>query len=554
MPFYLYTDANRKQPIIVSSCTADPVGLAAWAWTDMETSKIEDSALGTLYKSTIGDSSLSWARTINFSQGILIPAEKYVALYNTAGYKINFGITKTGEGQYSLNNCGQITKPDSTVWQNGYTGTWTQYDSQGSKDLKIAIIKFSYVYGSNSRSGYMFAPCYVQVRAATPPEVLLILIQSGQVWVSENYLSQSVLDPTGGIPQQPEGGGGTFSAPSDTITPLTASELSLAMGGGGITAAGHGVHAYELTGSNISEFLQKIYGAGQDTFSDLWQQFQNYQYDPMSGIIGALIVPCSPTGASVPAVTLSGQGIIISGGCKAITDRFASTNLCIIDCTAHYYDSFMDFEPYTHGTLYLPFIGNVSVNVNEFMYGYIEIYYTIDICTGNCVAFVTMRDKNNTYTQYTYSGNCGTPVPISGNDRGLSALISGTAGIFGGAVSLGAGIGLGNPALMARGAMGIASGAAQIGTRQEHEKHVGAFGGGCGCMGYLIPFLMLNRPVVSTPNDYTALVGAMANQSGKVGDYSGYTEFDFVDLSGVSGATESEIAEIETTLKNGVWL
>ena len=103
----------------------------------------------------------------------------------------------------------------------------------------------------------------------------------------------SILEPTGGIPQSPEGGNGSFSAPSDTITPLTASELSLAMGGGGITAAGHGVHAYELTDTNISEFLQKIYGAGQDTFSDLWQQFQNYQYDPMSGIIGALIVPCS---------------------------------------------------------------------------------------------------------------------------------------------------------------------------------------------------------------------------------------------------------------------
>lgn len=553
MSFYLYTDANRTQPIIISPCTADPVGVSVGVWNDMNNTKITDPNLGVIYQSSQHDPYLQWARSIRFTDAILIPAEQYASLYNTAGYKINFGITKIGEGQYSFSNCGAVYKPDSTLWVNGYNGNWTQTDPKGRKELKIALIGFSYTYGSETRHGYMFAPCYIQIRSVTPPDIILILT-SGRRWLSDSFFSQSILEPTGGIPQQPEGGGGTFSAPSDTITPLTASELSIAMGGGGITAAGHGVHAYELTGANISEFLQKIYGAGQDTFSDLWQQFQNYQYDPMSGIIGALIVPCSPTGANVPAVTLSGQGIIISGGCKAITDRFASTNLCIIDCTAHYYDSFMDFEPYTHGTLYLPFIGTVSVNVNEFMYGYIEIYYTIDICTGNCVAFVTMRDKNNTYTQYTYSGNCGTPVPISGNDRGLSALISGTAGIFGGAVSLGAGIGLGNAGLAAKGVLGIASGAAQIGTRQEHEKHVGAFGGGCGCMGYLIPFLMLNRPVVSTPNDYTSLVGAMANQSGKVGDYSGYTEFDFVDLSGVSGATESEIAEIETTLKNGVWL
>lgn len=554
MAFYLYTDTNRTQPVIISPCTANQVSLSSAAWNDMDISKIIDTNLGILYQGQRYDPFLTWARSIQFTDAILIPAERYTALYNSAGYKINFGITKTGEGQYSFSNCGAVYKPDSSIWVNGYNGNWTQTDPEGSKVLKIALIGFNYTYGSETRHGYMFAPSYVRVTATTPPQLILVVIGSGQRWLSDSFFSQSILEPTGGIPQSPEGGNGSFSAPSDTITPLTASELSLAMGGGGITAAGHGVHAYELTGTNLSEFLEKIYGAGQDTFSDLWQQFQNYQYDPMSGIIGALIVPCSPTGASVPAVTLSGQGIIITGGCKAITDRFANTNLCIIDCTAHYYDSFMDFEPYTHGSLYLPFIGTVSVNVNEFMYGYIEIYYTVDICTGNCVAFVDMRDKNNTYTQYTYSGNCGTPVPISGNDRGLSALISGTAGIFGGAVSLGAGVGLGNAGLAARGVMGIASGIGQIGTRQEHEKHIGAFGGGCGCMGYLIPFLMLNRPVVSTPSDYTALVGAMANQSGNVGNYSGYTEFDFVDLSGVSGATESEIAEIETALKNGVWL
>lgn len=553
MLFYLFTDSARTQPVIISSCAADPVGLAAWAWNDMNSTKVDDTNLGIIYQGSQYDPYISWARNIRFTEAVLIPAERYTALYNGAGYKINFGITKTGEGQYSFSNCGALYKPDGTLWTNGYTGNWTQTDPQGNKDLKIALIGFSYTYGNETRHGYMFAPCYVQLRSTVPPEIILVFV-SGQRWLSDSFFSNSILDPTGGIPQQPEGGDGTFSAPSDILTPLTASELSLAMGGGGITAAGHGVHAYELSTANVSEFLQKIYGAGQDSFSDLWQQFQNYQYDPMSGIIGALIVPCSPTGASVPAVTLSGQGIIISGGCKAITDRFASTNLCIIDCTSHYYDSFMDFEPYTHGSLYLPFIGNVSVNVNEFMYGYIEIYYSIDICTGNCVAFVTMRDKNNVHTQYTYSGNCGTPIPISGNDRGLSALISGTAGIFGGAVSLGAGIGLGNAGLAAKGVLGIASGAAQIGTRQEHEKHVGAFGGGCGCMGYLTPFLMLNRPVLSTPTDYTALVGAMANQSGNVGDYSGYTEFDFVDLSGVSGATESELSEIENTLKNGVWL
>ena len=39
-----------------------------------------------------------------------------------------------------------------------------------------------------------------------------------------------------------------------------------------------------------------------------------------------------------------------------------------------------------------------------------------------------------------------------------------------------------------------------------------------------------------------------------VGSFSGYTVFEHVDLSGVSGATDSELSEIENTLKGGVWL
>ena len=152
MPFYLYTDANRTQPIIVASCTADPVGLAAWAWSEMNSTKITDANLGILYQGSQYDPYIQWARSIDFTDAVLIPAERYTALYNSTGYKINFGITKTGEGQYSFSNCGAVYKPDSTLWTNGYTGNWTQTDPQGSKDLKIALIGFSYTCANTFRN------------------------------------------------------------------------------------------------------------------------------------------------------------------------------------------------------------------------------------------------------------------------------------------------------------------------------------------------------------------------------------------------------------------
>lgn len=545
MAIYMYTNSGHTDMIIIPTQTQPPFNIPDNEWyNNIIPNRIVDGD-NTYYISDYGAYSQdAWFQNLDTS---MIISRLVVDLYTNANYQIHCECTYNSS-TVSWVQTFKTTKPDSSVWRNGGNDTlgWSSTDIK--KPLFLCVDTYL-KHNSDTIPVYGFILGYVKLQGLTP-----IFTALRTIFISKNLLSANAIDPTGGIPQQPEGGNGTFSAPSDTITPMTASELSTAMGGGGITAAGHGIHAYELTTANVSEFLQKIYGQGTDTFSDLWQQFQNYQYDPMSGIIGALILPCTATGTGVPAVTLSGQGIIITGGVKAITDRFANTNLCIIDCSNKVYDSFMDFEPYTKGTLYLPFIGNVSVNVNEFMYGYIEIYYTIDICTGNCVAFVTMRDKNNVHTQYTYSGNCGTPVPISGNDRGIAALINGTAGIFGGAVSLGAGIGLGNAGLAAKGTMSIIGGIGQIGMRPEHEKHTGGFGGGTGCMGYLTPFLMLNRPVVSTPENYTDLVGRMANQSQTVGAYSGYTEFDFVDLSGVDKLTESEIEEVQKILESGIYL
>ena len=545
MAIYMYTDSAHTQMQILSVGHADNLTIPDSEWNNnIIPSRIVDGD-NTYYISDYRTADLvwPWAQTIS-GGGELVPV---IDLYTNDNYHMHFDAKPDSDPtRFTYTDTVKTYKPDGTVWKYGSTSV-EPWNTGAIKKLVLKIVETNLVHGSDSIPVYGFLVVYVFTQGLTPRYAVV-----RNVFISRNLLANNAVDPTGGIPQQPEGGDGTFSAPSTPASAGTAASLSTAMSGGGLSSGSHGVHAYEISNAQMEEFCQKLYGAGSDTWGDLWQQFQNYQFDPLSGIIGALVVPCSPTGVSVAGINLSGQTIAVRGSPLAITQRFCDTSTVSINIDK-YYDSFMDYPPETTATLYLPCIGSVNINIAECMRGRIDVMYRVDICTGNCVAFVDLYDYTGRVMQYTYSGNCGTPIPVAGNDRGISAIISGGMGIIGGAASILSSPFTG-PASFGTGALGLASGAAQIAGRQQHEKHVGGFGGGCGCMGYLCPIVEITRPAVSTPEDYTARVGGMSNQSGAVGDYSGYTVFDWVDVSGISGATDAEKAEIENILKSGIFL
>ena len=69
------------------------------------------------------------------------------------------------------------------------------------------------------------------------------------------------------------------------------------------------------------------------------------------------------------------------------------------------------------------------------------------------------------------------------------------------------------------------------------------------------PFLILERPIQSTPTNFGAFEGFMSNNYARIGNLSGYTEFDPDTVwSDFGKATEEESNMIKDILNGGVYL
>lgn len=394
--------------------------------------------------------------------------------------------------------------------------------------------------------------CYYLVFGYEREGLSTYLIPGYGLLITKNFFEIMTTDPQGGIPQNPEGGDGPHVLHGEVLSFGTAEDRSTSMGGGGLAGGNaHGTHLYELDRTAYNDFINTIYGDQDDgfSFSDLWTQFKNSQHDPLSGLLGAFVIPYAPPSTAVSYIRISGQSIAVSGTCKAVTDRMGTTSetSIVID---KYHNSFLDYAPYTTVSLYLPFIGTVALNTNECMGGSVSVKYWIDFCTGDCVAYVTLSRRDDTDgiiypTYYQYSGNCAGFIPVSANDAGISSIISGASSVFGGLLSAAAG--------NVGGLVTAAAGAIEIAEPKTNERHSGGFTGGSGFLGCLYPYVVINRPAEAIPPGYTKIIGGMSAQSGKVSEYKGFTQFMDVDLSQVP-ASGDELQEIRSALREGVYL
>ena len=141
--------------------------------------------------------------------------------------------------------------------------------------------------------------------------------------------------------------------------------------------------------------------------------------DPMDVICGLKKFPCTPS----PEVYLGGLKPIFIGRYQSDLQGYPFTYTKpyrIIDFafseddqnifTPQFDDSFLDYEPYTTCTLYVPFCGSVAIPLSEFMGHKLNVKLVIDFITGSCSAYV-QRDNLN---MLSLQGTCAIDIPISG--------------------------------------------------------------------------------------------------------------------------------------------
>lgn len=339
----------------------------------------------------------------------------------------------------------------------------------------------------------------------------------------------------------PGGGNGSFDRSSDPI-PMPDLPILSAIDTGFVSlwrpSAGELVNLYQYMWSSAFdlESLKKIFA------------------NPIDAIMGFGIIPLNPAVGTPKNLKI---GNISTGvNITPITAQYYQ-----VDCGTLYLDNFFDtyleFEPYSSLEIFLPFCGCMSLSSDDFYRrkkeypggGKIQVAYNIDILSGSCVACIRCYDANgHTTTTYEFNGNMLTQIPITGND--FTGLYNAVLGLAGSVVNGVAHAATGNAA----GVLGdVVNAAHNVTSAKPSVNRSGTIGGSYGLLATRKPFLIRNIPREAAAFAQNLYKGYPSHVTKGIASLSDYTEFEVVYLHNVP-ATDPELKEIEVLLKTGVIL
>lgn len=323
-------------------------------------------------------------------------------------------------------------------------------------------------------------------------------------------------------PSTPGGGGGTYDQTSD---PIDFPNLPT----GGPLSSG-AIQGYLVTQGALTTMMQTLWGLSIET------QFKKLLSEPLEALISLVAIPYEPSsvGTSEPislatvatgaaGYPINNQYDYIDCGSVTITEKWGSA---------------LDYAPYTKIEIYLPGIGIRNLEIEDCQASVIHVKYMVDCFTGSCIAFI----KCGQSVLYTYTGSLASHIPVSSTSSDrlknmIQAVGSTAVGLAGGGAA----------------AAGIAvSSAINVALSKTHVNRTGDLAGATSVMGDLVPYLIIHRPIQSLASNYKTFKGYPSNITRTLSALSGYTEVEHIHLTGITGATDTELNEIEQLLKSGV--
>lgn len=307
------------------------------------------------------------------------------------------------------------------------------------------------------------------------------------------------------------------------------------------------VNIYRIDKANLAQVGKCLFG------STFWTFLQGIAMDPISALVSLNVFPCSPSVGGLTTVhLLKYRCDVASLGATAVANPL-SAQYKVVDFgtinVGELFQSYLDYEATTF-SLYLPFIGEVDIPVSEVMGGSINVQYTIDFCTGACTAnvlcskSVQLSDTVITepqYSQHSYQGNCACQIPLSSVNYGnlVGSLIQ-TAGMALTGNLVGA-------------TMGFMTEAGSGGLTPTVQTK-GSISANSGFCSVLYPYITLTRPITAEPDTFQEVMGYPSYIDTNLSTCQGFTVCDDINLTGLSGATESEISRIKQLCKEGIYI
>ena len=263
------------------------------------------------------------------------------------------------------------------------------------------------------------------------------------------------------------------------------------------------VKAYQVDLANLNQLTSFLWSDG---FIDTIKKLQN---NPMENIQKLYYLPYDVEVSASETVKIGNTDSNIQG--NRIVKQFQEIDFGNIDIT-EYYGNTLDYN--TELSIYLPFIGEKTLNIYDIMGGSLNLKYRVDILTGNCIAILSIVRKQNDVTLnsvlYTYIGDMSNSVPLTSTQNNFFKQILGN---------------LTNPtALVTNSGVQFAL-AGVSGVNATTYTHSGNIGGNNGFMSVLTPYLIIRRPVNVKPANYEKTFGYPAYTSATLENQTGYCRY-----------------------------
>ena len=220
-----------------------------------------------------------------------------------------------------------------------------------------------------------------------------------------------------------------------------------------------------------------------------------------------------------------------------------------------YYNSYLDYEPYTSISIYLPYIGVRSLDSSRVTGHTLNVGYTFDFNTRQVTAHLGLDgqgfgDLGNALDSFT--GSFGVAFPLSGSQANQVALnvLQSTTQLVSSAGAIAGGVATGNVAAVYGGA--VNAGKSLLGGQAIKPESLGTLTPTAGLYAPQIPYLIINRPITAMPSTWAADMGYSAGYSGKVSSFTGYLEASHAELKRAPNMTEQEAQEIISALQGGI--
>ena len=339
---------------------------------------------------------------------------------------------------------------------------------------------------------------------------------------------------------------------------------------------------YALSATHLRELGAKLWQG----FGNINNYINNFTFnvDPDTGsvnfadimqfFISLRAYPC-PISA-MATTSAGGTDMRIGSGATPIE---LTTNFSIVDSYIGQINAGSVSIPFWYGDYrdysleiiaYLPYCGTVELNPGDVMGGTLNAFYTVDLCTGACMGFLTCTTwENKTIWVGAMPGQLGAVVPLTATNAGQVAArmygdrINFADTVLGVVKSTATGIG----AAMSGNLGGFAGQMinATVGSSLELERQnagIGARGaiaapmlsGGRGFASFgtsKTAYVQIRSPFYAAPANYAQTVGNPSTSAVRIGDCTGFARFVNVDVTGITTDADDQQA-IRRALESGV--